>query len=294
MLSLYAQDYYSLGIACFENYDLFCAKQHFEGYLIQNPNHQNTIEYLGDIAVDQKDWETAIAHFKTLVTLVPSHANYQFKYGGAIGLKALNSSKLRAIFLIDDIKEHFLESARLDKNHIEVRWALVELYVNLPSIIGGGMDKARRYAEELYQLSTVDGLMAKGYIALKDDDPQKAAEFYKASVVEGLKLHEYAKITDGRMQVTGSSYAWDRNQLHYQIGKAAFQYEVAMTKGLAHLHYFVAHYGVQDHITKDWGYYYMAKLYHLRKDHENATLALEKALKLRPDFVEALQLRKEL
>ncbi len=53
-----------------------------------------------------------------------------------MGMKALSVSKLRALTYIGDIRAHFEKAATLDPHHIEVRWALVEYYIQLPGILG--------------------------------------------------------------------------------------------------------------------------------------------------------------
>ena len=69
-----------------------------------------------------------------------------------------------ALSIIGDVKEAFLTAAKLDVKHIETRWALVELYMQLPGIIGGSEKKAQKYADELMSISKIDGVMAKGHI----------------------------------------------------------------------------------------------------------------------------------
>ena len=42
------------------------AEKLFSEHLKSQPNHAKTIEYLGDIAGHQKDWDAAIANYKKL------------------------------------------------------------------------------------------------------------------------------------------------------------------------------------------------------------------------------------
>lgn len=140
------------------------AKVLFENYLKSNPNNYKTIEYLGDIAGHQKKWDEAIKQYKVLKTQFSKTANYWYKYGGALGMKAKSVNKFKAIGMIDEVEKSFLTAAKLDTKHIESRWALVMLYIELPGIVGGSETKAKKYAEELYELSKVDGYLAKGYI----------------------------------------------------------------------------------------------------------------------------------
>lgn len=95
---------------------------------------------------------------------MPKNANYHYKYGGSLGMKAKSINKFKALALIDDIKLAFETAAKLDDKHLDVRWALVMFYVELPSIVGGSEKKSRIYADELLALSKVDGYLAFGYI----------------------------------------------------------------------------------------------------------------------------------
>ena len=140
------------------------AKVLFENYLKSNPNNYKTIEYLGDIAGHQKKWDEAIKQYKVLKTQFSKTANYWYKYGGALGMKAKSVNKFKALGMIDEVEKSFLTAAKLDTKHIESRWALVMLYIELPGIVGGSETKAKKYTEELQELSKVDGYLAKGYI----------------------------------------------------------------------------------------------------------------------------------
>ncbi|MBN8565842.1 MAG: hypothetical protein J0M25_03770 [Flavobacteriales bacterium] len=140
------------------------AKVLFENYLKSNPNHTKTLEYLGDIAGKEKNWDDAILYYKKIKIQFPKNANFVYKYGGALGMKAKESNKFKALGMIDEIEQSFLTAAKLDEKHIDSRWALVMLYIELPGIVGGSETKAQKYAEELMNLSKVDGFLAKGHI----------------------------------------------------------------------------------------------------------------------------------
>ena len=58
----------------------------------------------------------------------------------------------------------------MNPKHIEARWALVMIYIQLPGIVGGSETKAIRYSNELLKLSPVDGYLSRGQIdeILKD------------------------------------------------------------------------------------------------------------------------------
>jgi tetratricopeptide (TPR) repeat protein len=140
------------------------AKQMFQDYLKSHPNHSKSIEYIGDIAGYQKQWNEAIEYYQKLKISFPKNANYWYKYGGALGMKAKESNKFKALGMIDEIEESFLMAAKLESKHVETRFALVMLYLELPGIIGGSEKKAQKYADELMRISSVQGFLAQGYI----------------------------------------------------------------------------------------------------------------------------------
>lgn len=136
----------------------------FENYLKANPNNYKAIEYLGDIAGHQKKWDEALKQYKILKNQFPKTANYFYKYGGALGMKAKSVNKFKALGMIDEVENSFLTAAKLDPRNVESRWALVMLYIELPGIVGGSETKANKYSDELMNLSKVDGYLSKGYI----------------------------------------------------------------------------------------------------------------------------------
>lgn len=140
------------------------AKSLFEICLNEDPNDYKTIEYLGDIDGHMQHWDEAILQYKFLKNKFPQNANYWYKYGGAMGMKAKSVNKFKAIGMISTIENAFLTAAKLDTKHIDTRWALVMFYIELPGIVGGSEKKAQKYSDELLSLSKVDGYLSKGYI----------------------------------------------------------------------------------------------------------------------------------
>lgn len=162
------------------------AQSVFESFLKENPNHLKTIEYLGDIAGFQKSWDEAIPYYKKLKQLKPNEANYYFKYGGVLGMKAKNSNKFKALGMIGEVKSSFEKSIELNPKHIEARWALLMIYCELPGFVGGSETKAIKYSNELFKISPVDGYLSRGYI-------DEYFERYSAAEKNYIKANEIGK-----------------------------------------------------------------------------------------------------
>jgi tetratricopeptide (TPR) repeat protein len=211
-----------------------------ETYLEANSNNLVAIELLGDAYGYQKKWNDAIEVYEKLVEADDDNANYHYKYGGVLGMKALEN-KFKAIGVIGDIKSAFTKATELDLNHIPARWALVELYMQLPGIFGGSKSKSLKYAEELENLSAVDGYLAKGYVYDYDNESELAEKYYKMAIKEGGSLTCFNKLTDlyeskkepekAIKNIEKAQQKHQRNALHYQIGKVSAEYNVELQKG---------------------------------------------------------------
>lgn len=136
----------------------------FESYLQENPNDIKTLEFLGDIHGSAKNWDKALFYYEKLKKLKPAEANYYYKYGGVLGMIAKGSNRFKALGMVGEVKGAFEKAIALNPRHIDARKALIEVYIQLPGIVGGSERKANHYAEELLAISPVEGFMAKGRI----------------------------------------------------------------------------------------------------------------------------------
>ncbi|MFH4963926.1 tetratricopeptide repeat protein [Gaetbulibacter sp. M235] len=263
-------------------------------YLIQNPNDLKAIELLGDTYGYQEKWDNAIENYKILVNANPNNANYNYKYGGAMGMKALTVSKITALGMIGDIENSFLKAAKLDPKHINTRWALVEFYMKLPGILGGSKSKALKYAQELENLSKVDGYLAKGYIYEYDDEPELAEKFYKMAINEGGSLWCYDKLTTfyekqkqpekalANLEIANEKH--QRNELHYKIGKLAAEYNIELQKGVQCLQTYLKNYSPNDGVPKAWAHYRLSQIYAHKKNKAAALKYIDLALAESPEM----------
>lgn len=163
-LMLWSQSNFERGERLFKEGKFEQAQPIFEAMVKTNPSDLKAIECLGDIAGHHKNWDEAIVYYKKLKLLKPSEADYSYKYGGALGMKAAEVNVFKALGMIDEIRASFEKAIALNPKHIEARWALIELNLKLPGIVGGSESKAIEYSNELLRLSPVDGYLSKGHI----------------------------------------------------------------------------------------------------------------------------------
>lgn len=277
------------------------AQNELNTYLKTTPKTLKAIELQGDIYGYKKQWDKAIETYKALVDANPHTANYHYKYGGVLGMKALSVNKMKALALIPDLKASFIKAAELDSKHIEARWALVELFMQLPALIGGSKSTALKYANQLENLSKVDGYLAKGYIYEYDDDPKQAEKFYKQAVQVGGSVTYYNKLSTfykNEKQLEKAVATLEEaltkhghNIFNYQIGKISADYTIKLDKGVQYLHTFIKNHSAKDEMPIEWAYYRLAQIYKHKKDKAKALEYIDKALGVRFGFKEAVEER---
>ena len=285
----------------FQQKEYIEAEQLLSTHLKTHPKDYQAIELLGDAYGYQKKWDDAITTYYALVEYNDKNANYHYKYGGALGIKALSVSRFRALGMIGDIKAAFNTAAKLDATHIEVRWALVELYMQLPGILGGSKKRSLQFANELESLSKVDGYLAKGYIYEYDNNPELAENYYKKAIETGGSLTCFEKLTNfyanenrpenaiANIESAQTKHKNQRNALHYQIGKVSAEYDIQLDKGLQCLNTYIKNHSAKDGVPIEWAYYRLAQIHKHQNNKNEALKWIDEALSIRADFKQALE-----
>ena len=222
------------------------AEKFLLGFLNDSPCNPEARELLGDARAHQKNWNGAIPVYKELMEGQEENADYHFKYAGALAMKVLERPKIQGVFFVAEIKEHFLKAARLDPNHVEVRWALLELHLRLPPFLGGGKGPAQEYALELERISPVDGHLARGHLFENLGNFREAETHYQRAVETGGSLHCFGKLSDLYLHklrnpmkaIRTMEEALSRhgeNSLRLQIGRIAAAHRLIPDKARSHL-----------------------------------------------------------
>ena len=280
------------------------AEKALNDYLSTQPEDKEAYELLGDSFGYQRKWDEAIEVYSSLVNQHPKDADLHYKLGGSLGLKAQSVSKLKALAYIGDIKTELKEAIRIDPNHVEAHWALIELYMALPGILGGSNKKALDYANHLMSISSVDGYLAKGYIYEYDEEPELAEINYLKAVEVGGSIVCYRELSEFYQEenqpikaiktIESAQEIHNRNALHYQIGKVSADYMVELDKGLSCLNAYIKNYTSKDGVPIEWAYYRCAQIYRHKNNKELAMQYIELALSLRSEFPQAIQEQKRI
>ncbi|WP_417885999.1 tetratricopeptide repeat protein [Zunongwangia sp.] len=217
---------------------------------------------LGDIASHQKKWDLAIGYYEDLVETDPNSSIYNFKIGGAMGMKALEINKFQAAFLIPTIKDYLEKAVALNPNHIESHRALAELYLQLPGVLGGSLKKSKRHVKALKRLNMLDYKIALALIYIKQDEEKLAARTIK----EGIEI----------LQNTPSLAL--RNYIYFEYAENAMNYGVCITAIPKLMNHYVSNFNYLDLKTPGEAYFRLAQLAYRQRRKDIASTYVQKAL----------------
>lgn len=242
------------------------------------PNEPKALEYLGDIAGYEKRWDEAIDYYEKLLENNPDSPEYNFKLGGAMGMKALEISKFKAALMIGDIKSYLNKAAELDKNHAEARRVLVELYMQLPAILGGSREVAEKFTAELHGINKVDAYLAEAYVHKSEGN---------------AKLMEEA-IRKALQQASNNEELVTRNFLNYELGERAAKLKIRPDVALNFLQKYAENYNYKDLKSPAWAYYHIAQIQASQNNQDKALAHINKALAVKYNFPEAEKLKQKI
>lgn len=198
-----------------------------------NANDPTANHYLARLALRRGDDAGAARLLERAVKAEPAVAEHQRWLGRAYAQAALHASLLRRASLAGRIRGAFERAVELDPRNVEARLDLLRFYVAAPGIAGGSVRKARAQAEEIARLDAVQGHIARGIVAEKENDDAGAEREYRTalSIDETSAAPHYALGAmyqrEGRWADAFEIYARleqthpEETDVLYQIGRTA-------------------------------------------------------------------------
>ena len=247
-----------------------------------NKNSTSKLERkIADLAFYYKDWDTAIGFYEKIVLNDPKGDSY-FRLSVAAGRKSLEVSRLNSISYLSKTRTALLKGLELQPNNPLFLRTAIEIFYEIPYFLGGDKEFAKEKAALLYELDPVEGLMAKGYLNEKEEDLVLAKLNYSKAIK--LILKEELELILNR----------ERRDLAYELGRVTADFEINDELGITSLQFYLKSYNFIDNIALEWVYFNLAKISIKQKAMQKSKIYLEKALEIKPDFKQALFLKKEI
>lgn len=127
-------------------------------------------------------WDDAAAAAERAAALEPSTSDYQLWLGRAVGEKAAHSSFVTAVRMVPKIRGAFERAVQLNSSNSAARADLAEFYMEAPTFLGGGRDKALAQAEALASQDAAAAHWVKARLAERAKQLETAEQEYRAAI----------------------------------------------------------------------------------------------------------------
>lgn len=255
--------------------------------------------WLGKSYIKIRKWGDGVKEMERAVELQPSNAKYHLWLGRAAGFHAEHSSFLRAPFRARRVLKEFEIARDLAPDDLDVRFDLLEYYLNAPGFLGGGKDKAEVEAEVIAKLDPQKGYNARATIHRKNENWDMARQELSQATID------YPNDADAWKDLAG--YLLDRGDFADALGCA--QKALILDAGSKQSRLIIAASEIRlqeniEHAAEtlldlaggtladeepafETVYYWLGEYHLARGDKASARQAFESALDFNPDYSEA-------
>ena len=164
--------------------------------------------------------------------------------GGIAGTLASEVSQVKSLPYVRTMKTAFEQAARIAPDSLTIQLVLLELYTELPWVLGGSNKKANKALSAVQSLSTIEGFLAAGY-------------YYRTTKKNKEALVAYLNAVN---EVDVCSTPEVSNDAYYVMGVLSFYLQKDITKALCFFEHYVAHFNWGDRYPKSFARHYIEKL----------------------------------
>ncbi len=240
----------------------------------------------------------AVESAQKAVSLSPNNAQAQFWLGNAYGSHIGEVGMLSKMSLAPKLRDAFEATIRLEPNNLDARESILQFYLQAPSVVGGGKDKAVLQVKEIAKRDAARGHLAQAQIYMAEKNTAAALKSYEAAysakpsdasirLALGIGYQQANRWNDAFkhfrawvVQDDKAGVAW------YQIGRSSALSGQLLDEGIAALKkYLGMPHGANEPQNKN-AYYRLGQLYAKAGQNAEAKAAFQSALKLDPGYKE--------
>jgi len=256
--------------------------------------------------ISDNDWNKAINWGKKAVEKDENSGMAHHWLGRAYGLKARNSSKFRAAFIVGNIREHFKRAAELMPEYIKTHEDLFSFYSGSPKIAGGSVEKAKEELEHIEKLDPYRGadmkasyFLSLGEFELAEKEIEKAINLDSMNIANRwTKMHILKNInvrsSRKQLRIIYKMSPGDSLKIFYQLGLTYLAEGDSLQAGIDIYYRYLASPVVKSSPTYVASFWRLGMIYEKAGDYSNAKAKYEESLKLNPNFNPAKRSLKKL
>jgi tetratricopeptide (TPR) repeat protein len=287
----------SIGIRLFEQENFAEARAFFDKH--NDGKNAQALYYLGRIAVEQREYETAEAHLEKACALSPDTHEYVSWLGKAYGSHGREADMITKGLLAPKIHKAFLRAVELKPDDVDSRMDLVSFYVEAPSFLGGSFEKAREQAAAIEKLNSAAGARAYAQIARAENKPDQAYAALKKGAdanPDDIPLAIDAAVSAQELKRWDESFAMldgvlaekpDAWLAMFYVGRGAALSGLQLDRGAQALEKFIAQAPKEVQVPRDAAHNRLGQIYEKLKDAAKARENYSAALKINPENKEA-------
>lgn len=201
-------------------------------------------EELALLYANSRAFEQSFDILASLAKDDPNNYDYQFLLGGIAGTLASEVSQVKSLSYVRAMKTAFEQAARIAPDSLTIQLVLLELYTELPWVLGGSNKKANRALSAIKSLSTIEGFLAAGY-------------YYRTTKKNKEALVAYLNAIN---EVDTCSTPEVSNDAYYVMGVLSFYLQKDITKALCFFEHYIAHFNGGDRYPRSFARHYIDKL----------------------------------
>ncbi len=126
--------------------------------------------------------DAAIPECEAAAVDAPTSSEYTLWLGRAYGMKAEQGGPISGLIMARRVRIMFEHAVQLDGTNVYAMSDLGEFYVEAPSFLGGGLDKAEKLAAQMQPVSSARGHRLLALVAQKRKDYAVAEREFSAAV----------------------------------------------------------------------------------------------------------------
>ena len=156
-----------------------------------NPGDAQAWNLLSRAYLSVQKWDDAVSAGEKAVAAAPDNADYHLWLGRAYGQKAEHSIFITAIRLAKRTRGEFQRAVELQSSNLDAQSDLAEFFIEAPSFLGGGKDKAQAQADKVATIDPATAHWIQARIAEKDGHNDEAEKEYRGAIAVATKKAPY-------------------------------------------------------------------------------------------------------
>jgi tetratricopeptide (TPR) repeat protein len=269
-----------------------------ESYAKTNPNNAEALILLARARVQADMNEKAIAAAEKAVALAPKSSEAYFWLGNAYGSRIGEVGMMSKMSLAPKLRDAFEKTVELDPTNSEARSSLIAFYLQAPSMIGGGKDKAVAQATQIAKYDVARGHLARAQILMHEKKSPEALKAYEAAyaakpadknirMAVGIGYQQAERWPDAFKHFkTWLSQEPNAGFALYQLGKTSALSGLQLDDGIDALKRYLVMPHAKNEPKNENAYHRLGQVYAKAGKKAEAKAAFQAALKLKPDMKE--------